>query len=93
MASDYSIALDQMRLTRHQGPLRVVWRDLLAIQKTMPRWTCGRTVGLSGPLHGPLCVLSHVSCVSWWAFLNAAETYETVHLESGMRYHSNHSIL
>jgi hypothetical protein len=30
--------------------------------------------------------VSCVSCVSWWSFLNAAETHETFHWASGMRY-------
>src|SRR6266545_3199641 len=32
--------------------------------------------------------VSCVSCVTWMYSVNAAETYETFHLESGMRYHS-----
>jgi hypothetical protein len=34
-------------------------------------------------LIGPV---SCVSCVSWGSFLNSAETHETLHSESGMRY-------
>ena len=30
--------------------------------------------------------LSCVSCVSWMYWLNAAETHESFHQESGMRY-------
>jgi hypothetical protein len=33
--------------------------------------------------------VSCVSCVSWMCWLYAAETHETFHWESGMRYHSN----
>jgi hypothetical protein len=33
--------------------------------------------------------VSYVSCVSWMHWVNAAETHESVHRESGMRYHSN----
>jgi hypothetical protein len=40
-------------------------------------WTLIRT--LIGPV-------SCVSCVSWGSFLNSAETHETLHSESGMRY-------
>ena len=43
---------------------------------------------LSGTLMGPV---SYVSYVSWMHMLNAAETYETVHWESGMRYQIRHS--
>jgi len=31
--------------------------------------------------------VSYVSCVSWKYWVNAGETYETFHWESGMRYH------
>jgi len=34
--------------------------------------------------------VSCVSCVSWSHWVNAAETHETIHWESGMRYHSRH---
>lgn len=34
--------------------------------------------------------VSCVSCVSWSHQLNAAETYETAHVESGMRYQIRH---
>jgi hypothetical protein len=38
--------------------------------------------------------VSCVSCVSWMDSVNAAETHETFHQESGMRYQpSNHNIL
>ena len=38
---------------------------------------------LIGTLMDPV---SCVSCVSWWYWVNAAETHETFHWESGMRY-------
>ncbi len=34
-----------------------------------------------------MCAVSCVSCVSVRHRVNAAETHETIHLESGMRYH------
>ena len=33
--------------------------------------------------------VSCVSCVSWMYCVNAAETHETFHQESGMRYHAH----
>ncbi len=36
--------------------------------------------------------VSCVSCVSWWYSVNAAETHETIHTESGMRYHPHTTI-
>jgi len=41
---------------------------------------------LIGALVDPV---SYVSSVSWVARVNAAETHETFHYESGMRYHHN----
>jgi hypothetical protein len=38
---------------------------------------------LIGALMGPV---SYVSCVSWMCSVNADETHETFHQESGMRY-------
>src|SRR5918996_3913956 len=38
---------------------------------------------LIGALMGPV---SYVSCVSWMCSVNADETHETFHWESGMRY-------
>jgi hypothetical protein len=37
-------------------------------------------------------LVSCVSCVSWEAFLYSAETYETLHRESGMRYQHHYFI-
>lgn len=38
--------------------------------------------------------VSCVSCVSSWYSVNAAETHETIHWESGMRYQiTHHNIL
>ena len=34
----------------------------------------------------PIRLVSCVSCVSWWYCVNAAETHEAPHQESGMRY-------
>jgi len=36
--------------------------------------------------------VSCVSCVSSWYWVNAAETHETFHRESGMRYQLRHEV-
>jgi len=46
---------------------------------------------LSGPYLDLLCGVSCVSSVSGRCWVNAADQHETVHLESGMRYHFRHS--
>jgi hypothetical protein len=50
-------------------------------------WTEARVWTGPEPLLEPLSILFHgVSCVSSWYLANAAETHETVHRASGMRY-------
>ena len=52
-------------------------------RRTLPALVGRRGLRL---LSGPLWIL--VSCVSSWYWVNAAETHQTFHRESGMRYQS-----
>ena len=61
---------------------RVGWQGMAAFDHNHEFWTLIWTL------------IDPVSCVSSWYWVNAGETDETVHKESGMRYQlSYHNIL